>query len=468
MNESVNNIRSKSQAKQFKKQIKLIQETLEGLSESKVPSDPEQPDMSLAKPEKGSKKVEEEVILCPTCGKEECKCKVVKESFETQLECLDVYYTQMNKIIESHEMALNNVTESLRHEIDGKETMVPYLQTKDCNLNNLELGYKTKYVCESIKSALKEANDVNDMAILERVVELNISSLTESINLLKERPDMDSKVKILKTGRKYLGRLQEVIIGSNLPYADPVTESTEVFNSADDVDRVFNMVKEYYVVESTDKDLMEMVMAEAIVEYTIMETFNTLRLINYTKDSVRQIARKNISYVSEGLFGKKVGKKQKSKLPIYDDRYGELVDEKDKYLQLYEKSLKDLIKVIQNAFPGCELYEDGGTDNHKEKEYENAILIDKFKPIINLEKNIDMLKKIDKQGIFKNCNSIDDVDGEKMMQFLEKQVFKKLSNFKETEGTYGMYYHKSFEGIAIFCDEDFERISISLKLLYKK
>ena len=79
-----------------------------------------------------------------------------------------------------------------------------------------------------------------------------------------------------------------------------------------------------------------------------------------------------------------------------------------------------------------------------------------------------MLKKIDKQGIFKNCNSIDDVDGEKMMQFLEKQVFKKLSNFKETEGTYGMYYHKSFEGIAIFCDEDFERISISLKLLYKK
>ena len=295
LNESVNNIRSKSQAKQFKKQIKLIQEALEGLSESKVPSDPEQPDMSLAKPEKGSKKVEEEVILCPTCGKEECKCKVVKESFETQLECLDVYYTQMNKIIESHEIALNNVIESLRHEIDGKETMVPYLQTKDCNLNNLELGYKTKYVCESIKAALKEANDVNDMAILERVVELNISSLTESINLLKERTDMDSKVKILKTGRKYLGRLQEVINGSNLPYADPVTESTEVFNSADDVDRVFNMVKEYYVVESTDKDLMEMVMAEAIVEYTIMEAFNTLRLINYTKDSVRQIARKNIS-----------------------------------------------------------------------------------------------------------------------------------------------------------------------------
>jgi hypothetical protein len=40
---------------------------------------------------------------------------------------------------------------------------------------------------------------------------------------------------------------------------------------------------------------MELVMAEAIVEYTILEAFNTLHLINYTKDSVRQMARKNIS-----------------------------------------------------------------------------------------------------------------------------------------------------------------------------
>ena len=79
-----------------------------------------------------------------------------------------------------------------------------------------------------------------------------------------------------------------------------------------------------------------------------------------------------------------------------------------------------------------------------------------------------LLKKSDKQGIFKNCNSIDDVDGEKIMKYLEKNVFKKMTNFKETEGSYGMYYHKSFGGIAIFCDEDFERISISLKLPYKK
>lgn len=294
LDERVKNVKSKKQAKQLKRQVMLIQEALEGLCENKVPSDPEQPDMSLAKPEKGSKKVEEEVILCPTCGKEECKCKVAKESFENQLQSLDIYYTQMNKIIESHELSLNKVIESLTHEIDGKNTIVPYLQTKDCNLSNLELAYKTKFVCESLKDALKSAKDVNDISVIERAIELNINSLTESINVIKENNEMDYKANILKSGRKYLGRIQEFINGVNLPYADPVTESTEVFNSADDVDRVFNMVKEYYVIESTDKELMEMVMAEAIVEYTIMEAFNTLRLVNYTKDSVRQMARKNI------------------------------------------------------------------------------------------------------------------------------------------------------------------------------
>ena len=40
---------------------------------------------------------------------------------------------------------------------------------------------------------------------------------------------------------------------------------------------------------------METVLAEAIVEYTIMEAFNTLNLVKYTKENVRQMARKNIS-----------------------------------------------------------------------------------------------------------------------------------------------------------------------------
>ena len=77
-------------------------------------------------------------------------------------------------------------------------------------------------------------------------------------------------------------------------------ENSSVFKTPEDVDNIFEQVREYYVIESTDKDLMELVMAETIVDYTILETFNTLNLIKFTKDSIRQMSRKNISYVSEG------------------------------------------------------------------------------------------------------------------------------------------------------------------------
>ena len=36
-------------------------------------------------------------------------------------------------------------------------------------------------------------------------------------------------------------------------------------------------------------------MSEAIVEYTIMEAFNTLKLTKYDKDTVRGISRRNIN-----------------------------------------------------------------------------------------------------------------------------------------------------------------------------
>lgn len=380
---------------------------------------------------------------------------------EYYIDKLETICESMNKVVEAHENARNNVVESLTREINDELTLVPYLQTKDVNLNNLEFIYKVKTVCETLKNNLKYVESEQEAATLKRAVDLNISSINETMEVIKEREDMEYKVKLLNAGKTYLNKINNVLENNAENYTSELVEATTVFSSPEDVEKIFNQVREYYVIESTDNDLMELVMAEAIVEYTVLETFNTLNLINYTKDSVRQMARKNISYVSEGLFGKKV-----NKLPEYNDMYGEPVENKNKYISLYEKSLKDLTEVVKKAFPGCVLSEDNN-NGYKEKEYDDVILVENFKTVINLKKNYNILKNLN-PTLFKNCNSFDDVDGEKMMSYLDKVVFKKMSNFKETEGTYGMYYNKSFEGISVFCDEDFERISISLKLPYKK
>lgn len=246
------------------------------------------------------KKVSEEVILCPKCGKEECSCKVAKESneedlLETYIEKLEEIAESMNIIVEAHEEARTNVTESLTREIKDQITLVPYLQTKDVNLNNLEFIYKTRIVCETLKNNLRYVESTQEAATLKRAVDLNIQSINETLEVIKDREDMQYKVKMLKAGERYLNKINERLIYNSEDYVESVVETSSVFNSPEDVEKIFENVREYYVIESTDNDLMEMVMAEAIVEYTILETFNTLNLIKYTKDSVRQIARKNIS-----------------------------------------------------------------------------------------------------------------------------------------------------------------------------
>ena len=172
-------------------------------------------------------------------------------------------------------------------------------------------------------------------------------------------------------------------------------------------------------------------------------------------------------YLEERWQGVKKIVNKKKTLPNYNGTYGDPVDNKAKYIQLYEKSLNDLINILEKSFPGCKFYEDG-SENDSEIEFENVILVKKFKPVINLNKNFDILKKVDKKGIFKDCNSINDVDGNVVYKFLKEMVFNKLTNFKEADYTYGMFLHKSFEELAIFCDEDFEKISISIKIPIKK
>jgi hypothetical protein len=211
------------------------------------------------------------------------------EEYDNKLEDI---CEKMNYIIEAHDSAKNNVVESLRYD----RTIVPYLQMKDIDLSNLEFAYKAKMVCESLKNTLHKIEYLQEAHVIEKAIELNTQSINETLSCIENRSNMAYKTKILNMSKKYLEKIQEAINKSNFEYNDEVLESASLFNTPEDVERIFNKVKEYYVLESVDVDLMELVMSEAIVEYTIMETMNTLNLIKYTKDDVRRMARKNISY----------------------------------------------------------------------------------------------------------------------------------------------------------------------------
>lgn len=263
---------------------------------------PDEKELKKTMKDPATKKVSEEVILCPTCGKEECTCKVAKESddplnhlIEQYVDKLEDICESMNKIMDAHDNAKNNVTESLHKNISNDDVFVPYLQTNDVNLNNLEFIYKTKIVCESLKDNLKFIESKQEANTLKKAVDMNIISINETLDIIGSREDMNYKAKILNAGKNYLNKINSVLEKKSGLYEDIMVESANTYKTPGDVERIFNVAKEYVSIESTNKNLMELVMAESIVDYTILETFNTLYLMKFTKDSVRQMARKNIN-----------------------------------------------------------------------------------------------------------------------------------------------------------------------------
>lgn len=216
-----------------------------------------------------------------------------QQCVESFLDKLDDYCSELNAIIEAHELAYGSALESLTYEINDNAVFVPFIQPNDCNLSNLEFAYKSKMVCESLKDALQESKNEHDFMIIEKAVQLNLQSINEAASHLENIENMNYKKSVLQLCEGYLNKVQNYI-DNNVAPNNPITESSSVFTDEEEVEKIFNAVKEYTLIESTNNKLMEVVMAESIVEYTILEAFNTLRLMKFEKDDVRRLSRKNL------------------------------------------------------------------------------------------------------------------------------------------------------------------------------
>ena len=282
--------------------------SIRAMYESKMGKEPLQldPKQNTEKEEKElNKKLEEDVVVCPDCKKAECTCEGKdcdtalcekcnkKKVVESALNKLDDLCNDLDKYIDVHEMAYNSALESLYVDVKGKSIILPYVQPKDCGLTNIEFAYKTKLVCESLKEDLGHVKYEQDADILLKAVQINLKAINESLSNINNNEKYEYKAKVLNMANRYIGKIEEVLVnGKELP--DRVSESN-LFNSVEEIEKVYTESTDYFDIESTNNELMETVLAETIVEYTIMEAFNTLNLVKYSKENVRQMARKNIS-----------------------------------------------------------------------------------------------------------------------------------------------------------------------------
>ena len=215
---------------------------------------------------------------------------------------IDRFVNQLDEICESidleldkHDEAKQIALESMYTTFHGDRVFAPIFKTNDVNSNNMEFAYKLKFVCEGLKGLTKDCQNDVELAQAERLISRNINTIESLMESLEDSGCHQYKLNTLNTAKKYLEKLSSHIpalkdkyVMESLDYEydeELITEAVEL------TDEVYENAMSEDVLYNTKNELMDVVMAEAITKYTIMETFNTLKLTNLNHDDIEKIVR---------------------------------------------------------------------------------------------------------------------------------------------------------------------------------
>ena len=215
---------------------------------------------------------------------------------------IDRFVNQLDEICESidseldkHDEAKQIALESMYTNFHGDRVFAPIFKTNDVNSNNMEFAYKLKFVCEGLKGLTRDCQNDVELAQAERLISRNIDTIESVMESLEDNGCYQYKLNTLNTAKKYLEKLSSRIptlkdryVIESLDYEydeELITEAVEL------TDEVYENAMSEDVLYNTKNELMDVVMAEAITKYTIMETFNTLKLTNLNHNDIEKIIR---------------------------------------------------------------------------------------------------------------------------------------------------------------------------------
>ena len=214
---------------------------------------------------------------------------IVIESF---LDSLDDICDSIDKRLDSHDEAKQIALESMYTNFNGHDVFAPIFKANDVNSSNIEFAYKVKFLCEGLKGLTKDCENNIDLSQAERLIKRN----ADTIDTVMESLDSSSyKYGILYNAKTYLEKISNRIPEIKDAY---LIESTNVDYDEDILTEAIEMTDELYdnaisddIMYNTKNSQMDVVMAEAITKYTIMETFNTLRLTDLNNTDIEKIVR---------------------------------------------------------------------------------------------------------------------------------------------------------------------------------
>jgi len=222
--------------------------------------------------------------------------KVVKECIVQILEeCVSIIDEKIQMHDNADEFARNAVLENYM----GENVLIPIIKKSDMQLDGLKLAYKMKHVLESLTVLMNKYDGADNTALIKNAVESNKSNVRFVLESFKGIPSTPVyKINFFNTFNDLLQ-----IVDENVNEMCALYENFNISEiDYDDVNGDLLIDEDYntfrILTECVDDNPvngevecidMDFILADTIMEYTLLETMYTLQLEDFKHNDIKKI-----------------------------------------------------------------------------------------------------------------------------------------------------------------------------------
>ncbi len=224
------------------------------------------------------------------------KKKVVKECIIQILEgCVSTIDGKIQMHGNADEFARNTVLENYM----GENVLIPIIKKSDMQLDGLKLAYKMKHVLESLTVLVSEYEGADNTALIKNAVESNKNNAKFVLESFKGIPSTPVyKVNFFNTFNDLLQIVDENVnelcaLYENFDIKEIDYDDVNGDLLIDDENNAFRILTECVDDNPINGDVecidMDFILANTIMEYTLLETMHTLQLEEFKYNDIKKI-----------------------------------------------------------------------------------------------------------------------------------------------------------------------------------
>lgn len=224
------------------------------------------------------------------------KKKVVKECIVQILEeCVNTIDEKLQMHENADEFARNTVLENYM----GENVLIPIIKKADMQLDGLKLAYKMKHVLESLTVLVNDYEGADNTALIKNAVETNKANARFVLESFKGIPSTPVyKINFFNTFNDLLQVVDENVnelcaLYENFDIKEIDYDDVNGDLLIDDEYNTFRILTECADDNPINGDVeyidMDFILANTIMEYTLLETMYTLQLEDFKHNDIKKI-----------------------------------------------------------------------------------------------------------------------------------------------------------------------------------